>query len=158
MLKHGGGGTFEIPVTVDNAREAGSQISAEAPEIKQVREERRKTFSRINELVQAGLSKILAFTLLRTRTDGDTTFLARTCRVPKSNAKDLDSELKGFIIRLSTQNNWTDTAEQRIFLPLAEGGWASVPWPAWSKAPWRHPGKPTWARPPRAWATRPQLS
>ena len=122
VLKHGGGGAFEVPVTVPTGRSPGSQLANDSPELQRLQEDRRRLFSRLQELRAGGLPKVLALSLLRFRTCGDATFLARACGIPQQVAKQLDDELAAQIIEISGQQTWDPTARKRIFHPWADSG------------------------------------
>ena len=87
--------------------------------------ERARVLKRIRELrVEGGLSLQAAFCLLRTKTHGDATFLARACGIPPLIAQRLDEAVAQCVIELSgvSEEKWNRTARRRIFLPPSAGG------------------------------------
>ena len=125
VLKHGGGGDFEVPVTVAATQAHDSQLSDGSPELVKLEAERGRVIKRIRQLhIEGGLSAQLALNLLRLKTCGDATFLARACGIPSAVAERLDCAVASLVIELSgiPAASWDATAHQRIFLPMSVGG------------------------------------
>ena len=125
VLRHGGGGTFEVPVTTSDRHAQGSQLQTEAPELQKLMTERARVLARLRALVlEGGMAVQLAYNLLRTKTGGDAVFLARACGIPGNIAQQLDAQILEFMVLLSgvTDASWTQEARKRAFLPMANGG------------------------------------
>ena len=147
VLKHGGGGSFEAPVTTSSGHAPGSQLTADSPELVKLKAERQRVLQRIRQLrVEGGLHKQLAMNLLRVKTGSDATFLARARGIPETMAQELDQALVHTIIELSglPEDQWDTKARQRIFIPTSEGSLVSAVGSGQGLLPWQPHGRPTW--------------
>ena len=125
VLQHCGGGNFEVPVSVAATSTGNIQFSNNSPELTKLETQRGRMIRQIRQLhVVWGLSSQLERSLLRFKTSGDATFLARACGIPDAVAHRLDAAVVDFVIELSgiPAASWDIAARQRVFLPMAAGG------------------------------------
>jgi hypothetical protein len=120
VLRHGG--EQEIPATRDDSAPPGSLLADTAPELAKLLANRTTFLQRLTSLHNAGLSAQLTLGLLRYRTAGDFTFLARACGIPVAAAQKLDSEVLQFVEQLVGGPGWDTFARRRVFHPLKDGG------------------------------------
>jgi hypothetical protein len=122
VLKHGGGSACAVPaIEASNAAE-GSLLSTDSPELLSLEATRQTLYERLSTLREGGLSNQAAFTLLRTRVGGDTTFLARACGIPAPNANLLDKGLEEFCGSFLENKSIPAVARPRIYLRVSDGG------------------------------------
>ncbi len=110
-----------IPIRIDdNATEVCWQ-PANHMQYQQLATRRHRTFQRIQNLKEAGLSVQNAWVLLRNVIAGDTTWTARTVGIPHNVAENLDEQAKRMIcwlFDLAPNAFHTD----RIWHPMRKGG------------------------------------
>ena len=120
VLRHGG---FDpIPVTADTDGSAETQLRAGAPEAKALHERRQVFIERLRQLMAAGLPKQLALYLLKVRTAGDATFVARACGLHPKDAVALDVLTRSFVESLPRPAGWTHMAARRCYHQWSESG------------------------------------
>ena len=109
-------GDIEVPVLI------GDGASEHAPEAARLLDKRHVLVGRLRLLMRAGLSAQLALRLLRCRSNGDFTTLARTCGIHDTTAAALDRSIVEFLSQVTGSDGWSTTTERRIFHPFREGG------------------------------------
>ena len=123
VLRHGPGGPVSAMPSQQHAE--GSQIAEGADEVRGVIEKRAAFYQRLTKLRGAGLQPLTAMALLRARTAGDYTFVARACGVPANDARRMDSELVVEINAVLGQGAVVATnnvAGRRTFAQAHDGG------------------------------------
>ena len=116
VLRHGD----ECPIPVVHSSDNFSEsVSAEAAAMVG---KRLSFVAKLKKLQRCGLPIQLCLRLLRARTSGDFTFLARTCGISPECSKHLDNIIVEFVQHLAGSDGWNDGTSRRCFHPFAEGG------------------------------------
>jgi hypothetical protein len=110
-----------IPIRVANNAAEGCWQPANHMQYEQLATKRHRTFQKIRELKEAGLSVQNAWVLLRNVIAGDTTWTARTVGIPTLVAEKLDEQAKKMICWLFNLEPH-DLHTERIWHPMKQGG------------------------------------
>ena len=114
VLRHG---ATPLPALPPRIALPSPVLEQNSPEVNKLHLDRATLFQRMRALRKAGLSAQEALGLLRLRTGGDYTFIARCCGLPAEDAQKLDQELAVNIREIVGQAGWTGDAEKRCFMP-----------------------------------------
>ena len=120
VLRHGGEPT---PILLDSDATDGTvQLPADAPEALALVAKRHDLKAKLTKLFSAGLPTQLVLRLLRCRTGGDFTFVARACGLSMVTCAALDAVALETVQHLAGRDGWTEIAARRVFHPVRDGG------------------------------------
>ena len=123
VLRHGG--STPVSALPANNHASGSQLAEGSTEVRSIETKRNIFYERLRKLRAAGLLTHSALALMRTRTAGDCTFVARACGIPARDAAALDrallSEVESALGAVPGEFG-SSVVGRKIFLRAADGG------------------------------------